>query len=215
MGNNESIPINSLQHYIFCKRQWSLVYMEGLWQDNYKTVEGNIVHELVDDPFFNESRKDVRISRSVPVYLDDLPIHGICDYIEFRKDKITVVEYKNGRPSRKDAVNYHDGIQLAAQMMCVNKMFNAICEGYIYYNAVKRRLRLTDEEKYFSDIKNIVGEINQALNVKTIFKKDPKQNCHNCSMTDICMPKTDIKLSAKEKIKKIWETERTGNEKIT
>ena len=205
--NEESIPINSLQHYIYCKRQWALVYMEGLWRDNAKTVSGNIVHTLVDDPFFNETRKNVRISRSVPVYLDELPIHGVCDYVEFKQEKITVIEYKNGRPNEKDTVNYHDGIQLAAQMMCINSMFNVKCEGYIYYDAIKRRIHLNNEEQYFSDVRNIAAEINQTLKTKIIPPKDPKQNCRNCSMTDICMPKTDINLSVKDRINKIWEAE--------
>ena len=207
MENNESIAINALQHYAFCKRQWSLVYLDGLWADNYKTVEGNIVHELVDDPFFNESRKGVRISRSVPVYLDDLPIHGICDYIEFKADKITIVEYKNGEPKQKNTVNYHDAIQLAAQMMCVNHMFDSTCEGYIYYNKIKRRVRLNDEQQYFSDVKKITAEIKEALSKKMLLKKEAKQSCRNCSMIKDCMPKIDVKISAKDRINKIWEAE--------
>jgi len=202
---NNAIAINSLQHFVFCKRQWALVYMESLWLDNFKTVEGNIVHTLVDDPFFNESRKDVRISRSVPVYFDELNLHGNCDYVEFNGDKITVVEYKNGKPSEKNAVNYHDGIQLAAQMMCVNNMFNTVCSGYIYYNAIKRRVKLTGEEKYFSDVKDIMGEMRELLGTKSIPRKAPKQNCRNCSMADICMPKTDTRTSAKDRIKKAWD----------
>jgi len=206
---NNNITINSLQHFIFCKRQWALVYMEGLWLDNYKTVEGNIVHTLVDDPFFNETRKNLRISRSVPVYLDELNLHGICDCVEFDEDKITVVEYKNGKPNEKNIVNYHDGIQLAAQMMCVNNMFNTSCAGYIYYNTINRRIKLTDEEQtqYFSEVKNISAEIKEILETKIIPEKSPKQNCRNCSMSDICMPKTDIRLSAQERIKKSWEAE--------
>jgi len=213
MENNENpITINSLQHFVFCKRQWAFVYMEGLWLDNYKTVEGNIVHSLVDDPFFNESRKDMRISRSVPVYFDELNLHGICDYIEFCKDKITIVEYKNGKPNEKNIVNYHDGIQLAAQMMCVNNMFQTSCAGYIFYNTINRRVQLDNEDKYFADVKNIIIEINKILTTKSIPPKVPKQNCHNCSMSDICMPKTETRFSAKERIKKSWEDR---NAKIT
>jgi len=206
---NNNIAINSLQHFVFCKRQWALVYMEGLWLDNYKTVEGNIVHTLVDDPFFNESRKDLRISRSVPVYLDEINLHGICDCVEFTKDKITVVEYKNGKPNEKTTVNYHDGIQLAAQMMCVNNMFNASCDGYIYYNTINRRVQLKSEEqeKYFSDVKDIAAEIKEILRTKAIPAKANKQNCHNCSMSDICMPKTDTRISVKDRMKKSWEVE--------
>ena len=206
MANDESIPINSLHHYIYCKRRWALIYMEGLWQDNHKTVEGNIVHSLVDDPFFNETRKDTRISRSVPVYFDELPIHGICDCVEFKKNKITVIECKNGEPDKNGVVHKHDGIQLAAQMMCVNNMFNTQCEGYIYYNKIKRRISLTGEEQYFSEIRILVGQMQELLKAKIIQHKEPKQNCRNCSMTDICMPKTDIRSTARNRINNAWET---------
>lgn len=36
--------LSGLQHFAFCRRQWALIHIEGLWQENLRTVEGDIFH---------------------------------------------------------------------------------------------------------------------------------------------------------------------------
>ena len=59
--------ISGLQHFSFCRRQWALIHIEGEWSDNYFTVDGHILHENADDPFFTEKRGNVIISRALDV----------------------------------------------------------------------------------------------------------------------------------------------------
>lgn len=126
----EQIQIRMIQHFLYCKRRWGLLQIESQWADNYKTIQGNIVHLLVDDPFFDKTRGNKNISRSVPVFSDKLNIYGIADYIEFTdfnnpNMKVNIVEYKNGEPLAKDkkTVNYADAIQIQAQCLCAEEMF--------------------------------------------------------------------------------------------
>ena len=51
--------LSGIQHFYFCKRQWALIHIEQLWQENRATAEGKIVHENADNPFFYESRRNI------------------------------------------------------------------------------------------------------------------------------------------------------------
>lgn len=217
MESNFDITINSLQHYVHCPRQWGLLVIDGLWVDNYKTVQGNIVHKLVDDPFINEQRKGTRIVRSLPIYLDEIGIHGIADCVEFipngegvfieqlkNKYNIVVVEYKNGKPNEQNVINFPDSIQLAAQMMCIDIMFGCNCKGYVFYHTIGRRVEIANTEFLFSEVKKIVYEMRELNETKTIPRKPNKQNCNNCSMSNICMPRIAIKQTHQDRIIEIW-----------
>lgn len=44
--------ISGIQHFVFCKRQWGLIYIEKIWKENFKTFKGNEFHK---DIFFTEN----------------------------------------------------------------------------------------------------------------------------------------------------------------
>ena len=77
--------ISGIHHYVFCKRRWALVNIEGQWQENYLTVDGSIMHRNAHDGDFTETRKDVIITRSMPVSSSEYGISGECDIVEFHK----------------------------------------------------------------------------------------------------------------------------------
>ena len=80
--DDELLSLSGIQHFCFCRRQWALIHVEQQWQENLRTQEGHFVHERVDDPFFNESRGDVVISRAYPLVSYTLGLTGIADVIE-------------------------------------------------------------------------------------------------------------------------------------
>ena len=84
------LQISGLQHFRFCRRQWALIHIEKLWAENYRTVDGELMHEHVHDAEFNESRGDVIIRRGVYVHSAELGISGQCDALEFHKGSIGV-----------------------------------------------------------------------------------------------------------------------------
>lgn len=213
MENEFVVTLNSFSHYMYCKRRWGLMFIEGEWQENHKTIEGDIVHSLVDNPFHNESRNDLRVVRSLPVYHDQLCLYGIADCVEFTKNdngayvkelgdryNIHVIEYKNGKPQDRNQINKYDAVQLVAQMMCLNSMFKTQCEGSIYYNAIRRRVKLVDFENYTEQITSIISEMKSLYDNKIVPSKLNKQNCNNCSLYDVCMPKVKHKTSVHQTI---------------
>ena len=43
-----------IQHYMFCPRQWALIHIDQQWQENKLTVEGDLLHNNVDNPFYRQ-----------------------------------------------------------------------------------------------------------------------------------------------------------------
>jgi CRISPR-associated exonuclease Cas4 len=49
-SDDDPLLLSGIQHYAFCPRQWALIHIEQQWEENVKTVEGQHLHQRVDDP---------------------------------------------------------------------------------------------------------------------------------------------------------------------
>lgn len=79
--------ISGIQHFAFCRRQWALIHLEQQWTENYKTMDGNFMHRQAHNGAFHEKRKDIIISRGMPVFSRIMGVGGICDIVEFHADE--------------------------------------------------------------------------------------------------------------------------------
>ena len=79
------LRLSGLQHFAFCRRQWALIHIENQWAENYRTVDGRLMHEHVHDAERRESRGDLLIVRGLAVHSDQLGISGQCDAVEYRQ----------------------------------------------------------------------------------------------------------------------------------
>lgn len=206
---DERLPISSLKQFIYCKRRFALMYLNCDWGENYKIAEGDLLHKRVDDPYFNEKRGDVHISRSVPIFSDRLNLNGVADIVEFikkekgielphKKDRwqINLVEYKNGKPEKSQADNF----QLCAQALCLEEMFHTTIEsGDIFYGKIRRRVKVELTDHLKEQVSTQVGNMKTLLKNQKIPVRDEAQNCSLCSLLDVCIP------SAFGKQKKVQE----------
>lgn len=78
------LQLSGIQHFEFCRRQWALIHIEQLWEENYLTVSGDIMHERAHDKNLTEKRKDLIITRGMPIFSRELGISGECDVVEFK-----------------------------------------------------------------------------------------------------------------------------------
>ncbi len=185
------ITLNSLEHFCFCKYQWWLNYIENEWMDNIHTTLGNIVHSKVDDRTFIENRNGVEIRRSVPVFSNELNLYGIADLVEYDRNKglkINVVEYKKGKPKDNGDVQDFDGLQLFAQMVCLKEIHKCEVNGYIFYDSIKRRIKLKDEPYFKNLLLLILNEMRQYIKNKSMPPKNIDKHCRACSVYEICLP---------------------------
>ena len=138
------LMLSGIQHFAFCRRQWALIHLEQQWEENVRTMDGNLMHERVHDDSIREKRGDRIITRAMAVSSPRLGLSGECDAVEFHRDKngipvfgmegtfrIVPVEYKRGSPKENDC----DVLQLTAQALCLEDMLCCeIPEGFLYYH---------------------------------------------------------------------------------
>jgi len=197
--NREPLMISALQHFAFCRRQWALIHIEQLWQDNARTVEGNLMHQRAHDEKQIEKRGDLVIMRGLRVQSQRLGVHGICDVVEFKRSEKGIalagydgrwtpypVEYKRGKPKTHDA----DELQLCAQAMCLEEMLLcSIPEGSLYYGEPHRRTRVEFTQELRERVETSLLEMHQYTERGYTPKPRPSKGCNACSLKDICLPK--------------------------
>ena len=203
--------LSGIQHFAFCKRQWALIHIEQQWQENLRTIEGAILHEKTHDNTIKEKRGNLIISRGMAIFSRNLGIAGVCDVVEFYKDKegisifgregtysLIPVEYKRGKPKLDDT----DSLQLCAQAMCLEEMLLCkINEGFLYYGEIKRRIKVTLEHHLRKRVKEMVEEMHQLFQKRHTPKVKTSNACKACSLKDICLPKLCVNKSVSKYIK--------------
>lgn len=142
-SDDELLQLSGLQHFLFCRRQWALIHIENIWSENYRTMDGDVMHQRAHSEMLTEKRGDTVITRGMAVVSRSLGVSGQCDVVEFKKSEEGVsifgwdekwlpfpVEYKRGQP--KDG-NF-DAAQLCCQAMCLEEMLLCrIPSGALYY----------------------------------------------------------------------------------
>ena len=139
----EYLMISGIQHFAFCRRQWALIHIEKVWQENLRTAEGRILHEKCHDACQKEKRGGLLISRGLRVFSRTMGVSGVCDVVEFHEAEEGAVlqkhpgfwvpypvEYKHGDGKSLDA----DRLQLCAQAMCLEEMYcTDVSKGALFY----------------------------------------------------------------------------------
>lgn len=204
--SGRTINIRSVQHYMYCPRRFALLENNSDWAENAFVVKADIMHENVHSGAHSFSDSKKQVFSSVAVY-NDLPeydIYGIADCIEFVRNakgteisglggryNVRIVEYKPKRPKSED-FHQSDAIQVFAQKLCADHVWNCDSEAYIYYDDVRRRVKLpfdNEREKYDQMLKGYLKSMRELLDSGEIPKREKGQKCSGCSLSDICFPK--------------------------
>lgn len=184
---DRSQPVSALQHWLFCPRQCALIHVERLWEENRLTAEGRILHERADAGR-PESRRGIRVLRSVQLASSRLRLHGVADVVEMHGSRPYPVEYKRGRPKAHRA----DEVQLCAQAICLEEMTGAtVPEGALFYGARQRRLVVSFDDGLRTLTERVAIEMRNGLSEARLPAPvyDPMR-CEACSLNGLCRPKS-------------------------
>ena len=214
-AEEEFLQLSGLQHFKFCRRQWALIHLEQQWAENYRTVDGELMHSNAHDADFRESRGDLIITRGVSVFSPTLGVSGQCDVLEYRRGDTGIpirgkeglwqpfpVEYKRGSP-REDT---GDALQLCGQAMCLEEMLCcAIPEGALYYGEIRRRVNVAFTEELRGEVRQMLAQMHELYQRGHTPKVKPTKSCNACSLKELCLPKLMKSRSVSYYLKKAME----------
>ena len=218
-SEDDYLMLSGIQHFAFCRRQWAIIHIEQQWEDNYITTSGEIMHKKAHNEGSFEKRGDMLVIRGMRISSHALGLSGQCDIVEFHRNNdgihlngydggwnVFPIEYKHGTPKENNA----DELQLCAQAMCLEEMFQtSISNGYLYYGQNKRRYEVTFTEDLRSKVVNTVEEMHIIFKRGYTPKVKISKVCRACSIENICVPKLqknlDVKAYIENSIKDINE----------
>lgn len=195
---DELLSLSGIQHFAFCRRQWALIHIEGLWQENLRTVDGSLFHARAHDGQLRERRGDALVIRGLRISSSVLGISGICDVVEFHRDEDGValygesdlwkpfpVEYKRGKPKTHHA----DELQLCAQAMCLEEMLCCtISEGALFYGEPRRRTPVSFTDSLRQAVRDSLAEMHDLYRRGYTPVVRPSKACTACSLKELCLP---------------------------
>ena len=193
------LQLSGLQHFKFCRRRWALIHIENQWAENYRTIDGSILHQNAHDSQFRESRGDRVITRGVSIHSSLLGVSGQCDVLEYHREDTGIplagkeglwqpypVEYKRG--CRREDTG--DALQLCGQAMCLEEMLCCdIPEGALYYGEIRRRERVAFTEELRGQVRALLEEMHQLYRRGYTPKVKPTKSCNACSLKELCLPR--------------------------
>ena len=197
-SEDDYLLLSGIQHYVFCPRQWALIHIEDLWQENYLTASGRIMHEKAHNADSAEKRGDMITLRSVRVSSASLGVSGECDVVEFHRTENGIplknysglwipfpIEYKRGKSKIDDC----DRLQLCAQAVCLEEMLCCNIEkGALFYGETRRR----EPVEFTNDLRESLATTTESMHMLYSRKHTPLMNkgrpCANCSLKDLCLP---------------------------
>lgn len=198
MNTEEPLLISGIQHFAFCRRQWALIHIEQQWAENVRTVDGTLFHHRAHDDSQFEARGDTLIVRGYRIESKRLNIIGVCDVVEFHRDKdgislfdreglwsVYPVEYKKGAPKSNNA----DRLQLCAQALCLEEMLVCVIpEGSLFYGETRRRERVPFTPELREQVEAMFSEMRRYTERGYTPKVKPSKGCSACSLKELCLP---------------------------
>jgi CRISPR-associated exonuclease Cas4 len=197
-SEDDLLPLSGLQHLMFCERQWGLIHIEQIWEENRLTAEGRVLHERTHGSG-SECRPGIRTARGLRLRSLRLGLVGQADVVEFHSTREGIilpeiaglwrpfpVEYKRGRPKR-DAC---DEVQLCAQALCLEEMFHCdIGEGALFYGEPRRRHPVAFAVALRDRTEALAARMHALYRsrITPIAAHEPK--CNSCSLKAQCMPR--------------------------
>lgn len=194
------LMLSGIQHYMFCPRQWALIHLEQQWEENLLTMEGSLLHANVDNPSYRQKNGNTITLRSVSIASRKLGLYGVTDAVELLPTndgkgirhvrypgiwKPFPIEYKRGKPKHTPI----DEVQLAAQVMCMEEMYNIRIEyGALYYGETKHREVIPVNQQLREQTIRCAEEMHRIFKSGNLPKVDRGKHCKNCSLINKCMP---------------------------
>ncbi len=193
----EYLPARMVNQHVYCPRLFYFEQVEGVFEHNEYTVEGDVQHKRVDKedrksaPKPGEEQEPV-VVRSLMLSSEEHRVIAKLDLAEFEDGRATPVDYKRGRPMRgEDGMGAWPGdrVQLAIQGLVLRANGYHCEEGVLFYQKTRQRVRVLFDDETITWAENAITEAWETAasdEMPPPLIDSPK--CPGCSLVGICMP---------------------------
>jgi CRISPR-associated protein Cas1 len=186
-----------LNEFAYCPRLFFYEWVEGVFEHNVETLEGQAIHSRVDStpgslPAPEDLPQETIHSRSITLSSDRAGLIAKLDLIEGDNGVVCPVDYKRGRPREVDALPApwpSDRIQIAAQAIVLRDNGYSCKEGILYYASTRQRVRIVIDDALLAEAEELLV---QARSIALQDQPPPplvdSPKCPRCSLVGICLP---------------------------
>lgn len=188
----DPLPLSALNDFLFCPRRAWMKFVEGVRGTNEHTVLGDLAHEHVDFPGY-EQRAGWTLLRALPLFSDHLGLSGKADLVEVRYNadnriaEARPVEYKKGPKRRFD----NDEVQLCAQALCLEEMLGlSIPAGAIFHAQSQQRHEVAFDAVLRQHTLSALSNLRSLIADPAAPAADLRPQCEGCSLHGVCLPES-------------------------
>lgn len=191
------LPARMLNEFAYCPRLFFYEWVEGVFEHNVETLEGQAIHSRVDStpgslPAPEDLPQETIHSRSITLSSDRAGLIAKLDLIEGDNGVVCPVDYKRGRPREVDGLPApwpSDRIQIAAQAIVLRDNGYSCKEGILYYASTRQRVRIVIDDALLAEAEELLV---QARSIALQDQPPPplvdSPKCPRCSLVGICLP---------------------------
>lgn len=219
------LPVRMLNEFVYCPRLFHFMQVEGRWEDNHYTVEGQAVHRRVDEidhvlpdarPAGDKGRADDEdpgrssrsaegdndepptIRRSVSLSSEVLGITAKLDLVSTLDDEAVPVETKRGRvPDNPERSYEPERVQLMAQALLLREHGYTCTHGFLYFRGSRTRVEIPFTDELERSTRAYIAEARAAATSTRLPPPlDDSPKCNGCSLSGICLPDETLALVA-------------------
>lgn len=199
LTDSSLVPARMINEVLYCERLMYLEWVQGEWDDNYFTVDGQSVHKRANRagrPLTSAPPDDATeterpyTARSVWLTSNELLITTKIDVVDVEDGTVVPIEYKRGKkPDTPYGAYLPERAQVCAQVLVLREHGFQCDYGEIYFARDRQRHRIDIDAELIEITRRAAlrcreladqGEIPPPL--------DDSPKCHGCSLVGICLP---------------------------
>lgn len=208
------VPARMINEVLYCERLMYLEWVQGEWDDNYFTVDGQGVHKRANQagrPLTPPSKEGASArgssetetssttepaeepaytARSVWLTSNELGITTKIDVVDVADGKVVPIEYKRGKkPDVPGGAYLPERAQVCAQVLVLREHGFGCDHGEIYFAKDKQRHRIEIDDDLIQTTRRAAArcrELCERGEIPPPLDNSPK--CDGCSLVGICLP---------------------------
>lgn len=200
------VPARMINEVLYCERLMYLEWVQGEWEDNYFTVDGQGVHKRANQagrPLTSPATdgKDASTegeanpepsytARSVWLTSQELGITTKIDVVDVDAGKVVPIEYKRGKkPDVPGGAYLPERAQVCAQVLVLREHGFQCEHGEIYFAKDRQRHRIEIDDELIQITRRAAArcrELSEHGEIPPPLENSPK--CDGCSLVGICLP---------------------------